>query len=114
MCIRLAGNGAGPPPQEHGEADYIAEEPLTAYYNELDPYPAAWLVRLADAGHITAGRVDARSIAEVQPADLDGSAQAHFFAGIGAWSYALRLAGWDDARPVWTGSCPCQPFSNYS
>ena len=24
---------------------------------------------------------------------------------------ALRLAGWPDDRPVWTGSCPCQPFS---
>jgi DNA (cytosine-5)-methyltransferase 1 len=21
------------------------------------------------------------------------------------------MAGWDDARPVWTGSCPCQPWS---
>jgi DNA (cytosine-5)-methyltransferase 1 len=29
----------------------------------------------------------------------------------GGWSYALRLAGWPDDRPVWTGSCPCQPFS---
>ncbi|WP_380784019.1 DNA cytosine methyltransferase [Sphingomonas sp. R86520] len=27
------------------------------------------------------------------------------------WSYALRRAGWPDDRPVWTGSCPCQPFS---
>ena len=36
----------------------------------------------------------------------------HFFAGIGVWSYALRLAGWPDNRPVWTGSCPCQPFSS--
>jgi len=34
-----------------------------------------------------------------------------FFAGIGGWSRALRLAGWPDDRPVWTGSCPCQPFS---
>ena len=24
---------------------------------------------------------------------------------------ALRAAGWRDDRPVWTGSCPCQPFS---
>jgi DNA (cytosine-5)-methyltransferase 1 len=40
-----------------------------------------------------------------------GFTQCHFFAGIGVWSHALRLAGWDDARPVWTGSCPCQPFS---
>lgn len=27
-------------------------------------------------------------------------------------SLALRAAGWPDDRPVWTGSCPCQPFSN--
>ena len=31
--------------------------------------------------------------------------------GIGGWPLALRWAGWGD-RPVWTGSCPCQPFSN--
>src|SRR5690606_18093948 len=28
------------------------------------------------------------------------------------WSYALRKAGWPDDRPVWTGSCPCPPFSS--
>ena len=33
------------------------------------------------------------------------------FAGIGVWSHSLRLAGWPDDKPVWTGSCPCQPFS---
>lgn len=37
--------------------------------------------------------------------------QCHFFAGIGGWSYALELAGWPPENPVWTGSCPCQPFS---
>jgi site-specific DNA-cytosine methylase len=37
--------------------------------------------------------------------------QCHFFAGIAVWSYALRLAGWPDDRPVWTGSCPCPSFS---
>lgn len=36
----------------------------------------------------------------------------HFFAGVGGWPYALRLAGWPDERPVWTGSCPCQPYSS--
>nr|WP_234025808.1 DNA cytosine methyltransferase [Serratia marcescens] len=30
---------------------------------------------------------------------------------MGVWSYALRNAGWPDDKPVWTGSCPCQPFS---
>nr|WP_301542449.1 DNA cytosine methyltransferase [Cupriavidus basilensis] len=43
---------------------------------------------------------------------MRGYAQCHFFAGIAVWSYALRQAGWDDDRPVWTGSCPCQPFSS--
>lgn len=37
--------------------------------------------------------------------------QVHLFAGIGVWSYSLRLAGWGDDRPVWTASFPCQPFS---
>jgi DNA (cytosine-5)-methyltransferase 1 len=53
-----------------------------------------------------------RSIVDVQPEDLKGYKQCHFFAGIGVWSYALRQAGWVDDREVWTGSCPCQPFSS--
>nr|WP_155138258.1 DNA cytosine methyltransferase [Roseibium sp. RKSG952] len=60
---------------------------------------------------IAPGDVDDRSIVDVRPSDLAGYTQSHFFAGIGVWSYALRLAGWPDDRPVWTGSCPCQPFS---
>ena len=82
----------------------------TAYYNEIDPYAAQWLRNLIDAGHITAGEVDERSIEEVQPDDLKEYERCHFFAGIAGWDLALRLAGWGDA-PVWTGSCPCQPFS---
>ena len=83
-----------------------------AYYNENDPFAAAWLRNLISAGHIAAGDVDERSIEDVKPSDLLGYTQCHFFAGIGGWSYALRLAGWPDDRPAWTGSCPCQPFSN--
>ena len=82
-----------------------------AYYNEIDPFAAAWLRELIKAGHIADGDVDERSIAVVEPADLAGYRQAHFFAGIGVWSYSLRLAGWPDDREIWTGSCPCQPFS---
>jgi DNA (cytosine-5)-methyltransferase 1 len=84
---------------------------VTAYYNEIDPYAAQWLRNLIDAGQIAAGDVDGRSIRDVRPSDLAGYTQCHFFAGIGGWSYALRLAGWPDHRSVWTGSCPCQPFS---
>jgi DNA (cytosine-5)-methyltransferase 1 len=84
---------------------------LTAYYNEYDPKAAAWLRELIKQGHIADGVVDDRSIEDVTPNDLKGFTQCHFFAGIGVWSYALRRAGWADDRPVWTGSCPCQPFS---
>ncbi|AKM32464.1 methyltransferase [Pandoraea faecigallinarum] len=82
-----------------------------AYYNEHDEYAARWLSNLIAAGHIAPGDVDTRDIRDVRPDDLRGYTQCHFFAGIGVWSYALRMAGWPDDRPVWTGSCPCQPFS---
>jgi DNA (cytosine-5)-methyltransferase 1 len=82
-----------------------------AYYNEIDPYCAAWLHNLMDAGHIAPGVIDTRSIEDVRPDELSGYTQCHFFAGLGGWAYALDLAGWPRDRPVWTGSCPCQPFS---
>jgi DNA (cytosine-5)-methyltransferase 1 len=84
---------------------------MSAYYNENDPYAAQWLRNLIASGLIAPGEVDDRSIEDVRPDDLRGFTQCHFFAGIGGWSYALRLAGWPDDRPVWTGSCPCQPYS---
>ncbi|MDG0471520.1 DNA cytosine methyltransferase [Klebsiella pneumoniae] len=83
----------------------------SAYYNEIDPFAAQWLRNLIAAGHIAPGEVDERSIEDVTPDDFRGFTQCHFFAGIGVWSHSLRLAGWPDDRPVWTGSCPCQPFS---
>ncbi len=84
---------------------------MTAYYNENDPFAAQWLRNLIAAGHIAPGVVDERSIEDVTPDDLRGFTQCHFFAGVGVWSLALRRAGWPDNKPVWTGSCPCQPFS---
>jgi DNA (cytosine-5)-methyltransferase 1 len=82
-----------------------------AYYNEADPKTAAWLRRRIASGDIAPGDVDERSITDVQPDDLRGYTQVHLFAGIGGWSYATRLAGIADDQPIWTGSCPCQPFS---
>ncbi len=82
-----------------------------AYYNENDPFAAQWLRNLMAAGLIMAGDVDERSIDDVSPGDLSGYVRCHFFAGIAGWDLALRLSGWPQDRPVWTGSCPCQPFS---
>lgn len=82
-----------------------------AYYNEFDPFCADWLLELIADGLIAPGIVDRRSIVDVLPSDLKGFNQCHFFAGIGVWSLSLRLAGFPDDRPIWTGSAPCQPFS---
>lgn len=84
---------------------------MTAYYNEINPTAAQWLRNLIAGGHIAPGVVDERSIEDVIPDELREFTQCHFFAGVGVWSHALRLAGWPDNKPVWTGSCPCQPFS---
>ena len=80
------------------------------FYNEWDPYAASWLRQLVEDGHIPPGEVDERDINTIDPDELIRYTQCHFFAGIGGWVYALRLANWGDRR-VWTGSCPCQPFS---
>lgn len=84
---------------------------VTAWYNEIDPFKAAVLREASKAGAIAPGDVDERSIADIDPAELMGYTQCHFFAGGGFWSLALRLAGWPDDRPAWTGSCPCPSFS---
>lgn len=81
------------------------------YYNENNPQKAEWLRQLIERNVISKGEVDERSIEEVGAGELRGYRQCHFFAGIGIWSFALRLAGWSDDREVWTGSCPCQPWS---
>lgn len=84
---------------------------MKALYNEWDRKAAGWLRELARAGHISDGVVDERSITELSADDVRGYDRVHLFAGIGGWDYALRLAGWPEGVPVWTGSCPCQPFS---
>ena len=93
----------------HSLAAAVAEG--RAYYNEIDPFAAQWLRNLIERGLIANGDVDERSIIDVRAADLVGYSQCHFFAGIGGWPHALRLAGWPDEACIWTGSCPCQPLS---
>ncbi|MFL6302846.1 MAG: DNA cytosine methyltransferase [Candidatus Sulfotelmatobacter sp.] len=85
---------------------------MPSYYNEWDKETAAWLRELIREKLIPEGVVDERSIREVEPRDLEGYDQCHFFAGIGGWPLALKIAGVPDDFPLWTGSCPCQSFSS--
>ncbi len=98
-------------PELHAELSQGPVESRMNYYNEHNPKKAAWLRQLIKEGLIPNGEVDERDIQKVEPSELTRFTQCHFFAGVGGWSYALRLAGWPDAKPVWSGSCPCQPFS---
>jgi DNA (cytosine-5)-methyltransferase 1 len=82
------------------------------YYNEHDNGAADWLESLIERQLIPSGTVDRRSIEDVLPDDLQGYNQCHFFAGIGGWSRALEIAGHATTPGIWTGSCPCQPFSS--
>lgn len=84
---------------------------MTVYYNEFDNDVADGLESLILAGEIPDGVVDRRSIVDVEPSDLKDFNAWHFFAGIGGWPLALRMAGFPDEFRVWTGSPPCQPFS---
>lgn len=84
---------------------------MKAYYNEFDKTKAAMLKQLMADGHITSGDIDDRPIQEIKAHELNNYNRCHFFAGVGLWDYALQLAGWPADKPVWTGSCPCQPFS---
>ncbi len=84
---------------------------MPAYYNENNPEKAEWLRVLISRNLIAPGDVDERSITDVQPDDVKHYTQCHWFAGIGLWSLACRQAGWPDDKPIWTASCPCQPFS---
>ena len=79
---------------------------MLTYYNEWEQYPAEWLHNLYPNAD-----VDDRSIRDVGVSDMSGYDRVHLFAGIGGWEYALQLSRWPDDVPVWTGSCPCQPFS---
>lgn len=85
---------------------------MKIYYNDVDPVVCSWLRELMQEGVIPEGDIDERSIAEVKAADVLGYERAHFFCGIGGWEYALQLARWPEGEPVWTGSCPCPPFSS--
>ena len=82
------------------------------YYNDNDKHSCHWGKCLMNAGLVPEGVIDDRDIRDIAPSDLSGFTECHFFAGIFGWPYALRLASWPRGREIWTGSCPCQPFSS--
>ena len=80
---------------------------MSVVYTDNDPFVCEWLRELVGRGHLGLGRVvehDIRDLGEAAPT-------LHAFCGIGGWPLALDYAGWPRDAPVWTGSCPCQPFS---
>lgn len=83
----------------------------TIYVNEFDPNAAAWIRELMKMKALPEGEVDERSITDVEPSDITGFTQCHFFAGIGGWLQALILGRipWD--LRLASASLPCQPWS---
>lgn len=84
---------------------------MPTYYNDNDQFVTNWLRTLMSDGRISSGLIDSRMVQDVQPQDLKNYNRCHFFAGIAGWEVALQLAGWPQDQEVWTGSCPCQPWS---
>lgn len=91
---------------------------VTAYYNDNNYFSVEWLRQLINHGYISNGIVDERNIQNLIPGEgrkpglrLRNYKRVHLFAGIGGWDLALHLADWPEDRTVWTGSCPCQPYS---
>jgi len=80
-------------------------------YNDFDSKACAWLRELVKQGHLPQGDVIEKPFQDLTYDQIAGRKQCHWFAGIGGWPYALKLACWPAAQPVWTASLPCQPFS---
>ena len=80
-------------------------------YNEIERFAVPWLWELMNAKEISSGTVDTTDIRQLRAGYLADYERVHLFAGIGGWDYALSSPGGQSSEPVWTGSCPCGPFS---
>lgn len=81
----------------------------SSFYNDFDPSASRWLDNLQRNNKIPKGVVSSMSITDID--EVGDYQYAHFFAGIGGWPLALQLAQLETDLKVWSGSCPCQPFS---
>lgn len=87
-----------------------AERAPGVVFSDHDTAVCRWLETLVSRGRLD-GDVLRADIREMGADDVRGYRRVHLFAGIGGWELATRMAGWPAALPLWTGSCPCQPFS---
>lgn len=81
-------------------------------YVDIDEFVVDWLDNLQINDYLPHGHAVIMDITKARPFMFRNYTQVHLFASIGGWPLALRMAGWPDDMPVWTGSPPCQPFSN--
>lgn len=81
----------------------------SSFYNDFDPNACRWLDNLQRHHKIPEGVVSSMSITNIT--EVGDYQYAHFFAGIGGWPLAFQLAQLKTDLKVWSGSCPCQPFS---
>ena len=77
-------------------------QPMTAWYNEIEPYAAEWLHNLIREGLIADGHVDTRSIAEIRSSDLRGYPNAISLP-------ALAAGAAPSASPASPTTTPCGP-----
>ena len=79
------------------------------FYNDNNKNCCDKLQRLIDRGAILSGKISSKDIRDITT--VNSFSQCHFFAGIGGWPLAFNLARIPKDANVWSGSCPCQPFS---
>lgn len=83
-------------------------------YTDIDEFCIWWIKRLVLQQELPYGECLTEDITNFDMGLLEWYNHCHFFAGIGGWALALSMAGVTHDFNVWTGSCPCQPFSTAS
>lgn len=84
---------------------------MTILYTDIDPFAIEWINQLMEAGELPYGVALRGDINDLAPTQFIQYQQSHFFCGIGGWPLACKWAGISEDLRIFTGSPPCQPFS---
>jgi HB1, ASXL, restriction endonuclease HTH domain len=98
--IRDRGDGSRFLRVARGEYVLKHASPIAFYSDELFADRSRYLIA---EGELPQGVVDERPVQNLQPADVAGYRQCHFFGEHETWTRALRDGGWPSEWPVWTG-----------